>query len=246
MIIEIFNLTHILTILLIPIIAYFALVLILNRRGENVKRNALLCICCFNAIMYIVYKFAQAQNAPYDFDIFTNLPLHFCNINLILLPLAILLKNKCLMAYQFYFGTILACLALVTVHPNFVSTPVYHFTTFFYFYYHSMLVVIPVLLVKFKFFTPSFKMVWQPTLMLVALTLVIHIINVIFRTTGIAYYANYFFTFGLYGDFFTELFWRIIPFEFFFLLPALVTLAPYVIITTLPFHLSEKRKRKMK
>lgn len=243
MLIEPFNLPHILTIIIMPAIIIVALELAFKMCGENRKRAILLLICCINAILYPVYKVAQAHDPGYDFRILMNLPLHFCNINLILLPLSILLKKKSLMAYQFYFGTVLAALALITVDPAFRSTSLFEFTRLFYFYYHSALAVIPVLLVKHKFYTPSFRVVWQPALMLVCLTFLMHMVNVVFRATGIASESNYFFTYGLRGDPFTELFWSILPYEFFFMLPSLILFAPYIFVTTMPFHLAEKRKR---
>ena len=176
MIMESFNLTHILTIVIMPAVIYLALNYALKNRSDKTKRNVLLIICCFNALLYLSYKIVQAQPThDYDFDIFLNLPLHFCNINLILLPISILTKNKYLMAYQFYFGTILATLALVTIDPAFRAKPLFEFTCLVYFYYHSMLVVLPVLLVKFKIFTPSFKVIWQPTLILIGLAFIMHI-----------------------------------------------------------------------
>jgi len=242
MIIEPFNMPHILTMTLMPVFVFITLELVFRKCNENRKRNMLLLICCFNALLYLAYKIVQAHDPDYNFSIFTNLPLHFCNINLILLPLSILLKNKHLMAYQFYFGTVLAALALATVDPAFRSKPLLEFTCLFYFYYHSALTVIPVLLVKHKLYTPSFRNVWQPSLLLILITFTMHMVNVVFRATGLASESNYFFTYGLRGDFFTELFWRILPYEFFFLLPALLLFAPFILITTLPFHIAAKRK----
>jgi len=243
---EAFNLSHIFTIVIMPAIICLALNYSLKNRSDKTKKNILMIICCFNALLYLSYKIVQANDPDYNFDIFTNLPLHFCNINLILLPLSILLKNKYLMAYQFYFGTVLAALALVTIDPAFRGKPLFEFTCLVYFYYHSMLAVLPVLLVKFKFYTPSFKVIWQPALILTGLTFVMHIVNVLFKTTGVAPEANYFFTYGLKGDFFTEFFWSILPYEFFFLLPSMLTFAPYIFFTTLPFHLAARRKSKLK
>lgn len=243
--IEVFNLTHILTVILFPVLIYIVLNFALKKRDAQTQRKVLFLICCFNALLYLSYKIVQAHDQSYNFDIFTNLPLHFCNINLILLPLAIILKNKTLSAYQFYFGSVLAMLALLIVDPAFRSKPLFEFTCLVYFYYHSMLVVIPILLVKFKHYTPSFKRVWQPSLMLVFLTFIIHLVNVVFRASGIAEESNYFYTYGLRGDFFTEFFWSILPYEFFFLLPSLLTFAPYIFFTTLPFYLKEQKlKRK--
>jgi len=219
-----------------PITIFLGIYFAISKKDENTKQRALLLICISNAVLYVIYKIVQAIEGGYTFDIFTNLPLHFCNLNLILLPLAIYKKSKTLMAYQVYFGVPLAGLALITIYPAFISRPIWHFTPFVYFYYHSMLLALPLVLIKLKLFTPSFKVIWQPTLLLVGLTAAIHVVNMIFRATGIAGNANYFFTYGLEGDFFTELLWGILPYNFFFLLPAILLFAPYVFFMTLLFN----------
>jgi len=226
-----------------PVVVFAGIHFALSKRDEKTKQTMLLIISGFNAALYVIYKFAQVADPNFNFVLFTNLPLHFCNINLILIPLAIYTKNRTLMAYQVYFGTPLAGLALLTVYPAFIGTSIFQFTTFVYFFYHSMLLALPIVLISLKLFTPSFKNIWQPTLMLVALTFVMHMVNVAFRAAGLAYGANYFFTFGLEGDFFTELLWSFIPYNFFFLLPSLLLFAPYIFGITLPFHLSAKTKQ---
>ena len=225
-----------------PALIFSGIYFLLRKRDKQIKQRVLLFICYFNVMLYVLYKVAQANEQGYAFDIFTNLPLHFCNLNLLLLPIAIHTKSKALMAYQLYFGIPLTALALITVYPTFISRPIWNFTPFVYFYYHSMLAVLPLILVKFKFYTPSYKIIWQPTLMLVMVTAIMHIVNIIFRATGVAVESNYFFTYGLEGDFFTELLWRMLPYNFFFLLPGLLLFAPYVFFITLPFHLSAKKK----
>ena len=79
MIMEAFNLTHILTIVILPAVIYPALNYALKNRSDKTKRKILLIICGFNALLYLSYKIVQAHDPDYNFDIFTNLPLHFCN-----------------------------------------------------------------------------------------------------------------------------------------------------------------------
>jgi uncharacterized membrane protein YwaF len=225
-----------------PVFLFILISFLLGKQNSDIKRNVLLIICIFNILLYISYKIIQANNPEYNFNIFTNLPLHFCNINLILLPIAIFSKNKYLLAYQLYFGTPLALLALVTIDPSFRSKPFFEYTSIVYFYYHSMLAIIPFLLLKYKLFIPSYKNVLQPVLLLISITFIAHIVNIIFRVTRIAEEANYFFTYGLKGDFFTEFFWNILPYNFFFLLPSILLFLPYIILITLPFHLKSKKK----
>ena len=239
--VDFFNLPHILTITLIPIAIFFGLYFGLRKCEENTIRQVLLWICIFNAVLYVVYKVVQFFQPTYEFYFLLNLPLHFCNLNLILLPLAIYLRNKYLMAYQFYFGVCLAAIALLAIDPAFRGAPLLDFTTITYFYYHSFLMVAPILLIAFRLYRPSFKNVWQPTVFLVGLTAIIHLINMFLRGTGLAPTANYFFTYGLRGDPLTEIYWSIIPYEFFFLLPALLSFAPFIILTTLPFYLKDRK-----
>lgn len=146
MTIEPLNLTHILVIIGMPIIIFFAIHFSLAPRGEKIKRTSLLLICGFNAALYVIYKIAQATDPDFNFNLLTNLPLHFCNINLLLIPLAFLthkthgasdryathapgefrsVVSKTLMAYQVYFGVPLAGLALLTVYPAFISTSIF-------------------------------------------------------------------------------------------------------------------------
>jgi len=236
MTIEHFNLTHILVIIGMPLLIFLSIYFSLAKHDEKIKRKVLLLLCGFNAVLYVAYMIAHVVDPNFHFEILNNLPLHFCNINLVLIPLAILTRNKTLMAYQVYFGFPLATVALIVVYPLFLSTSILEFKTFTYFFYHSVLVVLPILLVKFRIFTPSFKIIWQPTVLLLTLTLIAHIINVTFRATGLSSEANYFFTHGLDGDFFTEFFWSIVPFNFFFLLPALLLFAPYIFVITFIFR----------
>ena len=244
LIIEPYNATHLVLIVVLPVLLFLVAGSLLNSRNTDFRRKAFLWICCINAVLYFVYKAVQANDPSYGFELLANLPLHFCNINLILLPLAILTNNRVLKAYQVYFGVPLAALALLTVDPAFRSKSLIEFTCLFYFYYHSMLMVIPLLMVRFKQFKPAFNAIWQPTVLLLALTAVMHGVNIVFRTTGIAQTANYFFTYGLEGDFLTETLKAIIPYNFFFLLPSLVLFVPYILVITIPYHLNDHRKKK--
>ena len=99
MTIEVMGAAHILTITLMPALLFICLNYWLRNHSEKVQTKALMIICIINALLYIAYKIAKATDPATDFDIFYNLPLHFCNINLVLLPLAIKTKNKYLLAY---------------------------------------------------------------------------------------------------------------------------------------------------
>jgi uncharacterized membrane protein YwaF len=241
MIIEPFNTAHLLTITIIPVLIYVVLYIALRGKDYETKRRVLLYICYFNIVLYFVYKVVQYFSPTYEFDFWLNLPLHICNINLFLLPLALLLRNKYLMAFQFYFTVSLSLLALVTVDAAFQGQPILEFTALVYFYYHSFLMVAPVLLVTLKMFRPSFKTVLPAAALMIALTFFAHLVNMALRTSGLAREANYFFTCGLHGDPLTDMYWSLIPYEFFFLIPSLLSFAPFIILTTLPFWWQDRK-----
>jgi uncharacterized membrane protein YwaF len=246
MIVEYYNLTHLLVMLIFPLVIYFTLYFALRKRKHEEQRRILIALCIFNIALYLTYKIVQYFVPYYDFHFFMNLPLHFCNINLFLLPLALLLRSKTLMAYQFYFGVGLSALALLSFDASFESLPIYEFTTFVYFYYHSFLLVAPILLVTLKFFRPSFEAVWKSTALIIALTACIHLVNILLRITNIASEANYFFTYGLPGSPLTEAFWAMVPYPFFFLIPSLLTFAPFILLTTIPYAIKDRKMKKKK
>jgi len=76
MIMESFNLAHISTIIIMPAVSYLVLNYLLKKHSDEAKRRVLLIICCFNALLYLVYKIVQAHDPDYGFDIFLNLPLY--------------------------------------------------------------------------------------------------------------------------------------------------------------------------
>jgi uncharacterized membrane protein YwaF len=245
MIVEQFNAVHIFAFTVLPAALFGGLFFGLRGRGGKVKENVLLTICVFNAALYFVYKAYQALwYDGYEFVLVYNLPLHVCNLNLFLLPLAIRLRSRTMTAFQVYFGSPLAFFALFAIDPSFRGAPFLEFTCLTYYYYHGMLTVMPLLLPVFGMFAPSVRDAWKPVLMMAGLTFAIHIINIIMRTTGIADNANYFYTFGLSGDPFTEMFRRLIPFDFFFLLPYLaVVFVPYISAVNLVYFLAVRNQK---
>ena len=234
-----YNLVHILSFTILPIGLYFALYFILKNKSEKSQKHLLIGICCFDILLYAIYKIYQAFIYDgYNFVLIYNLPLHFCNINLVLLPLAIITENKTLMAYQVYFGTLLAFFALTAIDPSFRGKPFFEFSCLVYYYYHSMLTIIPFILIKIKLFKPSLKNLWHPIVLMIVLTALVHILNIVLRSTGIGPNANYFYTFGLVGDPFTEIFKSIIPYNFFYLIPILLIIfIPYILLILLLYRI---------
>ena len=64
------------------------------------------------------------------------------------------------------------------------------------------------------------------------------------RWSGLHPKANYFFAVETEGNFLLEIFHSWIPVPFLYLLPAIGILAPYMLLVTLPFALSDRRREK--
>ena len=239
---EYYSPTHILMLLAAPIIFcifYFSL----RNRTEKTKRVVLLCLAIFNALIYIAYKIVMA----FTFDVFIilkELPLHLCNLNLILIPLAILTNNKLLMSYLYYVGLLAAFAGIMFFDSVFLGKNVFSFVVLVYFIYHAILLVFPLLLVSLKLFTPSLSYVWKALVVLVSLALIMHLVNLLFIHTGWCVEANYFYTMGMPDNPVLGMLMKLIPIPFLYYLPVAPVLYGFDVLITLPQILIEKRKNK--
>ena len=92
MIIKPFNFVYFILLLIIAI--YVVLVSSLfKKRTQKQKDILMLSLGVFNILFFIVYKICLSKD-DYDFVIWDELPLQLCNINMFLIPLAVLFKNK--------------------------------------------------------------------------------------------------------------------------------------------------------
>ena len=89
--------------LLLLLTAAAALLIFLLLRGKPGAWRArfLIGVCFFNLALFAGYKLSLSMDAAYirayypnGFNIFNELPLHLCNINLFLIPLGVWKKNR--------------------------------------------------------------------------------------------------------------------------------------------------------
>ena len=234
--------SHLMMLLVAPIlfcIFYFTL----RNKTEKTKRIVLLCLAIVNALMYIAYKIVMA----FTFDVFIilkELPLHLCNLNLILIPLAILTNNKLLMSYLYYVGLLAAFAGIMFFDSVFLGKNVFSFVVLIYFIYHAILLIFPLLFVSLKLFTPSLNYVWKALLVLVALAAIMHLVNLLFIHTGWCVEANYFYTMGMPDNPVLGMLMKFIPILFLYYLPIAPVLYGFDVLITLPQIIIEKRANK--
>ncbi len=247
MIIKAFNLTYFLMFLItagvIVLITY-----LMKNKSEGAKKKLLLIICISNAILWVIYKFWLAFGKfgipnTYSFDIWTELPLHLCNISLIIVPIGIHLKKQGILAYGFFIAPLGAFMACTFPSVGFGDLNIFYPHMLGYYVTHLLIIVVGVLLVTLGFFKPTFKKI--PSMFLTALVLSFSafLINLFIRGVFNAP-ANYFYACEPEGISILELFWSIIPISYVYLVFGVLILGIYAVLTTLPFHLYVKKKNK--
>ena len=247
MVIETFNLAYFLLILLTVGLIVLCTLLMKNKT-EKQKSRFLIGLCLTNVVLYVIYKFGLYFRTPglpdsYTFNAWLELPLHLCNISLILTPIGIRYKNKMLLAYSFFIAPLGAFMAYTFPSEGFSGLNVFYFHMLGYNITHLMIIVIGVLVVSLGFFKPTFDKIPAMFLLAVVLSFLAFLVNVLLRNV-VNVPANYFFTYEPEGISILELFWSILPVPYLYCIFAMVILAVYTILTTLPFYLIDKKKGK--
>lgn len=247
MVIETFNITYFVVLLLTAGLIVL-LTFIAKNKSENFKRKLLLTLCYFNAGLWVVYKVWLAFGSfgipdTYSFNIWTELPLHLCNISLILVPIGIHLKKDGILAYGFFIAPLGAFMAYTFPSVGFTGLNILYPHMLGYYITHLLIIVVGVLIVTLGFFKPTFKKIPSMFLTAFCLSFGAFLINLFIRGVFNAP-ANYFYACEPEGISLLELFWGIIPVPYVYLIFAIAILGVYTVLTTLPFYLYDKKNKK--
>ena len=80
-------------------------------------------------------------------------------------------------------------------------------------------------------------------MILMIFALIVFGFNMLLRFTGLHPKANYFFSVETEGNFLLEMFYKILPYPFLYLLPSIVILGVYMALVTSGFSLADKIKK---
>lgn len=240
-----FKPTHFIMMLFIPIIFCSIYFLLKNKKSKTIKIS-LLVICGVNAAIYISYKLVMAFTFE-EFVILNELPLHLCNLNLILMPLTICIKNQkfrdFFFGYFFFVGGIAALCGILFYDSVFTGRSTLSYAVLIYFIYHSTLFVLPYIFVGLGLYKPKINDAWKAMVVLVSLAFVMHILNLILRATGACSISNYFYTMGMPENPVLGLLQKLIPIPFLYMLPIVPILYGIDVLIALPFYYKEKRQK---
>ena len=222
---------------------------LLRGKSETTKGAVLIAACVATLIGFVFYKYFLSIDSDYNvitagmggFNWWGELPLQLCNINMIIIPIAVLKKNRSLMCFGFFLGPLGALMALLMPGNGFDGYSLLLPRMLGYYGTHFMVVIEGLALAAFGLFRPKFRDLPKAALAVLVIAFVIFLVNLLLRWTGLHPKANYFFSVETEGNFLLELFHRWLPFPFLYLLPCIVILGVYMLLVTIPFELADRR-----
>ncbi len=226
--------------------------LLLRGKSEKVRSGVLVGACCVTLIGFFFYKYFLSIDA--DFNVITanmggfnwwgELPLQLCNINMILIPIAVLKKSRPLMCFGFFLAPLGALMALLMPANGFDGYSLLLPRMIGYYGTHFMIVIEGLALVTFGLYRPKYRDIPRTILTAFVIALSVFCVNMLLRWSGLHPKANYFFAVETEGNFLLEIFHNWIPYPFLYLLPCILILGVYMTVVTTPFALADRSREK--
>lgn len=163
-----FGIVHIIT-LLISAAIIVGLYLILKNRSDKTK-TIVLFILSFSGISAIIFNLVT-WNSPIEY-----LPFHMCSITAMLLPFAVLTKNK-IINNLLLLWSIGALIALVLNQAQ-ANYEIFSWTFVFYYFPHTLEVGIPILMFALKLVKKDLRCIGSTLALTLFLYTDVHLINV--------------------------------------------------------------------
>ena len=197
----------------------------LRKKTVDQKGKVMTVIGVVNCIIWVVYKFLLSRDPGFDFVLAMELPLQLCNLNMILLVIAINIRKTGLLNFCYCFGIMGALLSLMSPDPEFLNITMLNYNRIGYWVTHHLLIVQSVLIVSSGFYRPKYREVYKSIIILLIMYFGMFFVNLLLRRiTGIP--VNYLYTFGMPGNTIIEMLYKLIPVYPIYLFPALVVVTP--------------------
>ena len=138
---------------------------LLRGKSETTKGAVLIAACVATLIGFVFYKYFLSIDSDYNvitagmggFNWWGELPLQLCNINMIIIPIAVLKKNRSLMCFGFFLGPLGALMALLMPGNGFDGYSLLLPRMLGYYGTHFMVVIEGLALAAFGLFRPKFR-----------------------------------------------------------------------------------------
>lgn len=234
--------------LLLTISAIIVLKSALKKKTQNQRRRILLFLCLCNIILFFGYKFALSLDSGYIMEYYkgrfvwlNELPLHLCNINLFLIPIGMLQRNRKIISFSFFVAPLGALMALIFPMVLFADCSLFIPRVLGYYVTHCILIICGISLTALKFYSPKFSDIPHVLMLFLLMGATVHVVNMIVRHT-VHPEANYFFTYGSEASI-LKFFWQLIPLPLIYALPILLILAGYMSMICGLFRILGSRKQ---
>ena len=223
---------------------------LLRGKSERTKKTVLVAACVLTLLGFFVYKYFLSIDAEFNeataamggFNWWGELPLQLCNINMILIPIAVLTNRRPLMSFCFFVGPLGALMALVMPGTGFDGYSILLPRMLGYYGTHFMVIIEALALAVFGLYRPRFRDLPGTIAALLAVSLAVFGVNTLLRVSGLHPKANYFFSMETEGNPVLELFYRFVPYPYLYELPCFLILIPYMLIITAGFALADRKK----
>lgn len=231
--------------------------LLLKKTSEKTRSRVIAIAMIITFISFWVYKYFVSIDEPYaeilrenglgdgSFTWFNELPLHLCNINMMLIPIAVWTKRRPLLFFVSLIGPLGAILALIMPSTGFDGYPLPEPRILGYYFTHFMVLIGGLSVMTLGLFKPKFKDIPGGILAMALISLVIFGINMLLRATGLNEFANYFYNVGPETNPILNIFWNFLPVPYLYELCAIVILAPYLLLVTFGFRLFGNKPAKV-
>ncbi len=230
----------------------FVLVLIgltaaLKDKSETTKKTVIVVTSILTLAWFIVYKYYLSIDAEFNivtaeiggFNWWGELPLHLCNINMLLIPIGVIFNIRSIRSVCFFVGPLGALMAIVMPGLGFSGFSILTPRMICYYGIHFMIIVEGLAIGTTGLYRPVFKDIPRTILTTVCLCFATFLVNVVLRLTGLHPDANYFFSVDPQGNPVLELLYNIIPVPFLYVLPCGIILGTYMLIVTFGFYLKD-------
>ena len=221
---------------------------VMRQRKEEEKRRFIAISCLITLMLFFVYKYNLSLDPEYNiamepmggFNWWGELPLHLCNINLILMIVATWFNKRTLMSFCFFVAPLAALMALLMPSYGFEEYSILIPRIMFYYGIHFAIIVEALSIATLGLYRPEFKDLPHTISVALVLAFAVFVFNMLLRITGIYDRANYFFCVETEGNPILDIFYSFLPYPFLYILPCAVILYIYMLAVTAGFRLFKR------
>lgn len=218
----------------------WALTKLLKNANEGAKRAVYIFLCLLTIAGFFTYKYYLSIDADFKvingsyggFNWWQELPLHLCNIHMLLMPIAVASKKKAILSFCFFVAPLGALMALLMPTLGFSGYSVLIPRIIGFYGTHVMVIVEAILLYTLDFYKPEYRDIPKAAILTFCIATIIFGINITLKFLKLCPNPNYFFLLDTEGNPILELFKSYIPYPFLYALPCLVILIIYMLLVT--------------